>query len=170
MEVGGERHLVLPGCMPGGKIAFYTGILEKLQLSDDEVAAGMGHEIAHALREHARERVSQQLTTSTAPGVRAAVLGLGGGVTDLTSIVTHVTFELPNSRGQETEADRIGVELAARPGYDPRAAITLWKKMEKASSGGPPEFLSTHPSGSSRIEDLRANIPRVMPLYTAADR
>jgi predicted Zn-dependent protease len=155
-------------CMPGGKIAFYSGMLEKLQLSDDEAAAVLGHEIAHALREHGRERVSQQLATSTVLGVGAAMLGVGGGVADLAGLVAHVTFELPNSRGQETEADRVGVELAARAGYDPRATITLWQKMGAQDGGSPPQWLSTHPSNESRIRDLEDYVQRVLPLYEAA--
>ena len=141
-------------CMPGGKIAFYTGILEKLKLTDPEVAAIMGHEIAHALREHGRERASQQVATNTVIGVGAAILGVGG-VEDLASLAAEVTLNLPNSRTQETEADRIGVELAARAGYDPRAAITLWQKMGTLSQGAPPEWLSTHPAGDTRIRDLQ---------------
>jgi predicted Zn-dependent protease len=157
-------------CMPGGKIAFYTGMLEKLRLTDDEAAAVLGHEIAHALREHGRERVSQQLATSTVLGVGAAILGVGGGVADLAALVTHVTFDLPNSRGQETEADRIGVELAARAGYDPRAAITLWQKMGAQDGGSPPQWLSTHPSNETRIRDLEDYVQRVLPLYEETRR
>jgi len=158
-------------CMPGGKIAFYTGILEKLQLTDDEAAAIMGHEIAHALREHGRERASQQLATSVGAGVVGAALGLGQGGADLVGMVGQVTFLLPYSRLHETEADRIGVELAARAGYDPRAAIALWQKMAKiAGGGGPPALLSTHPSNEERIKDLEAFSQRVLPLYEQAQK
>ncbi len=152
-------------CMPGGKIAFYSGIINKLQLTDAEIAAIMGHEIAHALREHARERASQQLGTGLVIGVGAAVLGAGQTAVDLAGMITQLTFTLPNSRLHETEADRIGIELSARSGYDPRAAITLWEKMNKASSGGPPQFLSTHPSPETRMQDLANYSQRVMPLY-----
>jgi predicted Zn-dependent protease len=154
-------------CMPGGKIAFYTGILEKLQLTDDEAAAVMGHEIAHALREHGRERASQQVATNTAIGVGAAILGVGG-VADLASLAADVTLNLPNSRTQETEADRIGVELAARAGYDPRAAITLWQKMGALGRSSTPQWLSTHPAGETRIRDLQDYAQRVLPLYEAS--
>jgi Zn-dependent protease with chaperone function len=154
-------------CMPGGKIAFYTGILDKLKLTDDEAAAVMGHEIAHALREHGRERASQQVATNTVIGVGAAILGVGG-VADLASLAADVTLNLPNSRTQETEADRIGVELAARGAYDPRAAITLWKKMGALGGSSTPGWLSTHPSGEERIKDLQDYAQRVMPLYEAA--
>jgi Zn-dependent protease with chaperone function len=156
-------------CMPGGKIAFYTGILEKLRMTDDEVAAVMGHEIAHALREHGRERASQQLATAVGAGVVSSALGVGQGGADLVAMVGQVTFLLPYSRLHETEADRMGVELAARAGYDPRAAIALWQKMAKLSGGGgPPQILSTHPSNEERIKDLGVFAQRVLPLYEQA--
>jgi len=157
-------------CMPGGKIVVYTGLIDKLKLSDDEIAAIMGHEIAHALREHARERISQQMATSAVIGIGAAVLGVGSAGADLGNLVAQVTFTLPNSRTHEIEADRIGVELAARAGYDPRGAISVWQKMAKAGDGGPPQFLSTHPSPENRIKDLEVYAQRVMPLYEAARR
>jgi predicted Zn-dependent protease len=157
-------------CMPGGKMAVYTGIIEQLKLSDDELAAIMGHEIAHALREHGRERISQQLAASLAVGVASAALGLGQGGAQLADMVAQVTFTLPNSRLHEQEADRIGVELAARAGYDPRAAVDVWKKMAQTADGAPPEILSTHPSPVSRIKDLEVYSARVMPLYQAARR
>src|SRR5262245_34969242 len=156
-------------CMPGGKIAVYTGIIEKLNITDDELAAVMGHEIAHALREHGRERASQQLATQAGASLVGAVLGIGQTGTDLAGVVGQVTYLLPYSRIHETEADRIGVELAARAGYDPRAAITLWQKMAKLSSGGAPiSLLSTHPSNEDRIKDLTEFSQKVMPLYEAA--
>jgi len=156
-------------CMPGGKIAFYSGIITKLQLSDAEIAAIMGHEIAHALREHARERASEQATTGLVIGVGSALLGAGQAGADLTQMAYHAVLGLRHSRLHETEADRIGVELAARGGYDPRAAITLWEKMGKASGGsGGIEFLSTHPSAETRIADLTDYAARVMPLYEKA--
>lgn len=157
-------------CMPGGKIAVYTGIMEKLRLTDDELAAIIGHEIAHALREHGRERASQQMAQGLAVGVIGAAVGLGGLGQDLAGLVADVTFGLPYSREFEREADRIGVELAARGGYDPRAAITLWQKMAQAGGGGMPQFLSTHPSDQSRIQDLQTYTQRVMPLYQQARR
>ena len=155
-------------CMAGGKIAFYTGIIDRLQLSDDEIAAIMGHEMAHALREHARERASQAMVTNIGVSVLGAVLGAGQAGTDLIGMAAKVSFQLPNSREHETEADRMGVELAARGGYDPRAAITLWQKMAKASNGGPPQWLSTHPSNETRQGDLAQYAARVMPLYEQA--
>jgi predicted Zn-dependent protease len=156
--------------MPGGKIAVYTGLIEKLKLSDAELAAVMGHEIAHALREHGRERVSQQMATNAAVAIGAAVLGVGDAGASLGNLIAQVTFTLPNSRTHEIEADRIGVELAARAGYDPRGAVTVWQKMAKADGSGTPQFLSTHPSPENRIKDLEIYAQRVMPLYEAAKR
>ena len=161
-------------CMPGGKIAVYTGIIEKLQSTDDELAAVMGHEISHALREHGRERASQQLATSIGASVVGAVAdiflpGTGQLGAGLAGVVGQVTYELPYSRVHETEADRMGVELAARAGYDPRAAVTLWEKMAKLSDGSaPPKLLSTHPSHEDRINDLTEFSQKVMPLYERA--
>lgn len=155
-------------CMPGGKIAVYTGLIEKLALTDDEIAAVMGHEIAHALREHARERASEQVTAGLLIQGGAAVLGMGSGTVDMARLAYQVTLGLPNSRLHESEADRMGVELAARAGYDPRAAITLWQKMGRAGGGGGPEWMSTHPSADTRIRDLEVFAARVMPLYQQA--
>ncbi len=155
-------------CMPGGKMAVYSGLVTKLNLTDDEIAAIMGHEMAHALREHGRERVSQQMATGLAVGIASAALGLGQGGAQLGNMVAQVTFTLPNSRLHEQEADRIGVELAARAGYDPRSAVTVWQKMAKAGGGAPPQFLSTHPSPENRIRDLEVYAAKVMPLYEAA--
>ncbi|MEN5157943.1 M48 family metallopeptidase [Achromobacter spanius] len=152
-------------CMPGGKIAVYTGLISKINPTDDELAAVLGHEIAHALREHARERVSQQMATSLGLQVLSIATG-SSAASDLGGELTNVMFTLPNSRTHETEADRMGVELAARAGYDPRAAVTLWQKMGAASQGSaPPEILSTHPSAASRISDLQTAAHKVMPLY-----
>lgn len=157
-------------CMPGGKIAVYTGLLDRLSLTDDELAAVMGHEIAHALREHARERASEQVTAGLVIQGGAAVLGVGDLGIDMAQLAYKVTLGLPNSRVHESEADRIGVELAARAGYDPRAAVTLWQKMEKLGGGSGPEWISTHPSASTRIRDLETHAARVMPLYQQARR
>lgn len=154
-------------CMPGGKIAFYSGLISKLRLSDDEIAAVMGHEIAHALREHARERASEQMTSQLAMAAAVTLLGGGQAAFDLARLAYGVTVGLPHSRLHETEADRIGVELVARAGFDPRAAITLWQKMGEAG-GKTPELLSTHPSAATRSEDLTNYAARVMPLYEQA--
>jgi len=161
-------------CMPGGKIAVYTGIIEKLNITDDELAAVMGHEISHALREHGRERASQQAATgvgASLAGVVADIFLPGSGqlATAGAGAAGQLAYNLPYSRLQETEADRMGVELAARAGYDPRAAIALWQKMAKLSSGGaPPQILSTHPSNDTRIKDLEVFSQRVLPLYEQA--
>lgn len=153
-------------CMAGGKIAVYTGLMDTLQLTDDELAAVMGHEIAHALREHSREKASQQQLQNTAIGIGAAVLGVGQVGASLVNMAAQVTYGLPNSREFEREADHIGVELAARAGYNPRAAVTLWQKMARASGGGGgPAFLSTHPTPENRMQDLAKYAEAVMPLY-----
>ena len=157
-------------CMPGGKIAIYSGLIEKLALTDDEIAAVMGHEIAHALREHARERASEQVTAGLVIQGGAAILGAGGGTIDMAKLAYQVTLGLPNSRLHESEADRMGVELAARAGYDPRAAITLWRKMGQAGGRDTPEWMSTHPSADTRIRDLEVYAARVMPLYQQSRR
>ena len=161
-------------CMPGGKIAFYTGILEQLQLSDDEVAMVMGHEIAHALREHARERMGKSVVTEGVARVGGAViaawLGIDPRVTDSVARGGAGLAALSFSRSDETEADLVGMELAARAGFDPRAGVTLWQKMGAASKGAPPQWLSTHPSGQSRIVEIQQNLPKVLPLYERARR
>jgi predicted Zn-dependent protease len=150
--------------MPGGKIMVYDGIVDRLNLSDSEIAAILGHEIARALREHSRERISRQYAQQLAISGAAAIAGADASITDLANMVATVTFQLPFSREQESEADRVGLELMARAGYDPNAAVSLWEKMIAAEKQQPPEFLSTHPSPATRIEDLRALLPRVMPL------
>lgn len=155
-------------CMAGGKIAVYTGLIERLQPTDDELAAVMGHEIAHALREHVRERVSQAQAQGLLIGILGAAAGVSGSGMDLTQVLVDLTINKPNSRDHETEADRIGVELAARAGYDPRGAISLWEKMGKLGGGQPPQFLSTHPSHGTRIADLKVYSAKVLPLYEAA--
>lgn len=157
-------------CMPGGKMAVYTGLIEKLQATDDELAAVMGHEIAHALREHARERASEQAIAGSVISVGAAVLGLGDIGQKGAEFAYMGLLGLPNSRRHETEADRLGVELAARAGYDPRAAVTLWQKMGQVGGAEPIKFLSTHPSQSDRLSDLTNYSARVMPLYEQAKK
>jgi predicted Zn-dependent protease len=159
-------------CMPGGKIAFYTGILNKLKLSDDEVAMVMGHEIAHALREHARERMGKTAVTQGAARIggalAASVFGIDPRLTDGLARGGANLLTLEFSRSDESEADLVGMELAARAGYDPRAGISLWQKMGAANKGAPPQWLSTHPSGSTRIADIEKTLPKVMPLYERA--
>lgn len=158
-------------CMPGGKIAFYTGILDTLKLTDDEVAIVMGHEIAHALREHGAERAGKSMATNLL--VKGAALfaeykgyngqtvaGLGGAGANV--------MMLKFSRDDETEADIVGLDIAARAGYDPRAGVVLWQKMGVVNKKAPPKWLSTHPAGTDRINEIRKHFPEVMPLYAKA--
>ncbi len=160
-------------CMPGGKMAVYSGLIERLDVSDDELAAVMGHEIAHALREHGREKAGQAAGVSVAAAIGGVLIGSYFGIDadigqNVLGTVGDLAFMRPNSREMEQEADRIGVELAARAGYDPYAAISLWQKMARASDNGIPQWLWTHPSHDSRIADLQVYADRVMPLYIAA--
>lgn len=162
-------------CMAGGKIMVYTGLLNQIKPTDDELAEVMGHEISHALREHTREQMSRAkaqqyglLAGALAVGVATknadnagAALAVGGGL-------ATVALTLPNSRTAEHEADEMGLELAARAGYNPEAAITLWQKMGSQGGSKPPEFLSTHPADANRIADLKRLIPKVQPLYEKA--
>ena len=154
-------------CMPGGKIAFFTGILDKLKLSDDEVAMVMGHEMTHALREHARERIGKTAATRGAIELGAAIFGLGNGGRYLAGMGGQL-LTLQFSRSDESEADLVGMELAARAGYDPHAGVTLWQKMAAANKSAPPQWASTHPSGPTRIRDIERNLPKVEPLYGRA--
>ena len=155
-------------CMAGGRMAIYTGLILKLNATDDEIAQVMGHEISHALANHSAERMSIALATNLAlislqKSGSVSETGLGA-----TALAAQVALTLPNSRTGESEADRIGIEIAARAGFDPAAAVTLWQKMARASSGGTPEFLSTHPSPNNREAALKKQIPRMMPLYLSA--
>ncbi|NUZ04433.1 M48 family metallopeptidase [Piscinibacter koreensis] len=157
-------------CMPGGKIAFFLGILEQLKLTDDEVAIIMGHEMAHALREHAREQMGKTAATRGAIELGAAIFGLGNGGRMVAGLGGQL-LTLRFGRADETEADLVGIELAARAGYDPRAGVSLWNKMAAANRrGGNLEFLSTHPSGPTRISGIQAALPQVMPLYERAPK
>jgi len=157
-------------CAPGGKIMFFTGIINNLKLTDDEIAAIMGHEMAHALREHGRERISQAYAQQAGMSILAMVTNMDQKQATILQTVTHLGLTLPHGRGQESEADVMGLELLARAGFNPQASVTLWQKMAAASKGAPPAFLSTHPSSSQRINELEAKIPTVMPLYQAAKR
>lgn len=165
-----ESEQINAFCMPGGKIGFYSGIIKKLELNDDEIAAVMGHEIAHALREHGREKISQQTLG------RAIVAGLSAsakpqnqvGTYQVATLASQLFVHLPFSRHMESEADAMGLELMARAGYDPAAAAVLWEKMGRATKASPPEFLNTHPSGVTRIAEIRALLPKVQPLHEQA--
>ena len=156
-------------CMPGGKIAFFWGILTKLKLTDDEVAMVMGHEMTHALREHGRSQIGKQVATQGTIALLAGLFGWGYAGRQVAG-ATGRLLSLKYSRDDETEADLIGLELAARAGYDPRSALTLWQKMEAASRGAPPAFLSDHPSNPDRLRTIAANIPRVQGLYDRAPK
>jgi predicted Zn-dependent protease len=152
-------------CMPGGKIAFFAGILDKLQLTDDEVAMVMGHEVGHALWEHARERAGKTMLVNAGRVVAGLVFGQLG---DVVGAGAGTLATLKFSRNDELEADLIGMELAARAGYDPSAGVTLWQKMSQASKGAPPQWMSTHPSGETRIDTIKKHLPEVMGLYERA--
>jgi predicted Zn-dependent protease len=166
VKVIDEPDTINAFCMPGGKIAFFTGILERLQLTDDEVAIIMGHEIAHALREHARERAAKTtLTSLTGRIVGTLLFGQAG---DILGAAGSNLLTLKFSRDDEREADLVGMELAARAGYDPTAGITLWEKMTAAAKGAPPQWMSTHPSGESRIQLIKDHLKDVQPLYERA--
>jgi predicted Zn-dependent protease len=170
-EVNVEKNDELNAyCMPGGKIMVYSGLIDKLHATDDELAAVIGHEISHALREHGRERMSQAYVQQF--GLQALAAMVGGSAGSIAAqgagMGSQLFFSLPNGREQEREADRMGLELAARAGYNPDAAVTLWQKMTAANQSAPPEFLSTHPASANRIKDLQALAPKVRPLYEAA--
>jgi predicted Zn-dependent protease len=159
-------------CMPGGKIGFFSGILDALQLTDDEVAAVMGHEIAHALLEHGRARITAEYAKALGVTAVAIVFNLGNVSTEVLAQAANVAVNLPYARRHERDADLVGMELAARAGHDPRAALAVWHKMQKyaqaAGRGQPPQFLSTHPSHATRIKEIEAALPKVMPLYQQA--
>lgn len=155
-------------CGPGGKIIIYSGLIEKLKLTDDEIAAVLGHEIAHALREHGREAMSKAYGIEMAKQGAGALLGLGQASMALADVAVQYGMTLPNSRSNENEADLLGLELSARAGYNPNAAISLWQKMSQAGNNGVPQFMSTHPAPGNRTASLEAAIPRVMPLYQQA--
>jgi len=154
-------------CMPGGKMAVYSGLLNRLAPTDDELAQVIGHEISHALLQHGRERMSRAVATNVA--LQAGSIATGVNLTGL-EVVAMVALEMPNSRLGETEADRLGMELAARAGYNPNAAVSLWQKMSKLGGAKPPEWLSTHPSDQTRVAYLESLVPKMMPLYQAAPR
>lgn len=155
-------------CMPGGRIVVYSGIINKLALNDAQLAAVMGHEMAHALREHSREQASQDQLKNIGIFAVSTAAGLGDAGAQLLDVAAQYTISLPFSRSHEREADRIGTELMARAGYDPKEAVNVWLKMSRQSGGGVPEILSTHPSNESRIEDLRQIAQKVEPLYLKA--
>ena len=152
-------------CMPGGKIVVYTGIIETLKLTDGELAAVMGHEISHALKEHSREQASKQYIQQAGISVVSQVVGLGDVGQTVLALGGQYGLTLPFSRECETEADNMGTELMARAGYDPHEAITVWKKMNDLGGSSVPQILSTHPSNDTRINNLTTVAETVYPLY-----
>lgn len=168
VKVIDDPEMINAWCMAGGKMAIYTGLLEKIEATDDEVAQVMGHEIAHALANHTAERMSMAMASQL--GLMGIAIAAGGSeqrgmILSGSAMAAAVAITLPNSRTSEAEADEMGIELAARAGYDPKAAATLWKKMGEASKGGPPQFLSTHPSAANRQETLAKLADDVMIFY-----
>ena len=167
VQVIDEPKTVNAWCMAGGRMAIYTGLIKQVDPTDDELAQVMGHEIAHALANHTAERMS------TAMAANAGIIAAGllsdkpGQTMALAAAAATVAIKLPNSRTSENEADQIGIELAAKAGYDPRAAVTLWQKMAKVGGSSPPEFMSTHPSDETRQQRLGALAPKMMPYYQA---
>ena len=167
VKVIDDPKVVNAWCMAGGKMAFYTGLIAQLKLTDDEIAQVMGHEIAHALLNHTAERMSVAMASDLAVNLYNATIGISTGTTSLATAAAQVAVKLPNSRQSESEADRIGIELAAKAGYNPNASVTLWQKMSRLG-GGSLEFMSTHPSPKNREKALKRLIPKMMPYYQAA--
>ncbi len=166
VQVIDDPKTVNAWCMAGGRMAIYTGLIQKVDPTDDELAQVMGHEISHALANHTAERMSVAMASQLgALAVGIASDSAAGMVAAQGAAAVAIT--LPNSRASETEADRIGIELAAKAGYDPRAAATLWQKMEKAGGSGPPQFLSTHPAPGNRQATLAGLAPQMMAYYEA---
>jgi predicted Zn-dependent protease len=154
-------------CMPGGKIAFFSGLVDKLKLTDDEIAIVAGHEIAHALREHGRERVAKGNLLQLGASLGSAIFGLGQTGQMVVGQGAQLAL-LRFSREDETEADTVGLDLVARAGYDPRAGVALWRKMAMLEKSAPPQWLSSHPSGNNRIAQIQKTLPQVMPVYAKA--
>jgi len=169
VKVIDDPEVVNAWCMAGGKMAIYTGLIRKIRPTDDELAQVMGHEIAHALANHTAERMSRAMATALGISIIGMTVDDNRGAAIAgAALAAKLALELPNSRTAEAEADRIGIELAARAGYDPHAAVTLWQKMAKVGGNGVPEFLSTHPAPANRQQTLQALIPEMMPYYEAA--
>ena len=165
VEVIDEPDVINAWCMAGGRMAIYTGLIQQLDATDDEIAQVMGHEIAHALANHTAERMSVAMAANLGVAAAGILSDRPNAAMGAAAMAATVAIQLPNSRASESEADRIGIELAAKAGYHPEAAITLWQKMERASGGGPPAFLSTHPSPGQRQESLAALVPEMLPYY-----
>jgi predicted Zn-dependent protease len=168
VQVIDDPKTVNAWCMAGGRMAIYTGLIQKVDPTDDELAQVMGHEIAHALANHTAERMSVAMAGNLGVIAAGVMSDNPGQSMVLAATAAKLAVELPNSRTAESEADQIGIELAAKAGYDPRAAVTLWQKMAQVGGGkAPPAFLSTHPSDAQRQQRLAALAPKMMPYYQA---
>ena len=165
VEVIDDPETVNAWCMAGGRMAIYTGLIDRLPATDDEIAQVMGHEIAHALANHTAERMSVAMATQAGVALAGILSDDAAAALSVTALAATYAVELPNSRTSESEADEIGIELAAKAGFDPNAAVTLWQKMARESGGGPPQFMSTHPAPENRQQRLAELIPEVMPYY-----
>jgi predicted Zn-dependent protease len=170
IEVIDDPEVVNAWCMAGGRMAVYTGLLQKLDPTDDELAQVLAHEISHALANHTAERMSVAVATNAGVALAGAVAEDSETVLSTAAVAAALAIQLPNSRTAESEADTIGIELAAKAGYNPNAAISLWQKMASVSGGGPPQFLSTHPSPANRQQKLAALAPQMMGYYQQARR
>jgi predicted Zn-dependent protease len=170
VEVIDEPEVVNAWCMAGGRMAVYTGLIEKLDPSDDELAQVMGHEISHALANHTAERMSVAIATNAGVALAGILSENAQRTMSTAAIAAALAIQMPNSRTAESEADQIGIELAAKAGYNPNAAMSLWQKMASVSGEGPPQFLSTHPSPANRQERLAELAPQMMPYYEEARR
>ncbi len=168
VKVIDEPETVNAWCMAGGKMAIYTGLINKLSATDDEIAQVMGHEISHALANHSAERMSVAMATGLALQMVQATTEANETQMGLTAAAAQVALTLPNSRTSESEADKLGMELAAKAGFHPQAAVTLWQKMAKVSGNAGFEFLSTHPAPENRQKALKKLIPKMMPFYQLA--
>jgi predicted Zn-dependent protease len=168
MEVIDEPDVVNAWCMAGGRMAVYTGLIEKLDPTDDELAQVLAHEISHALANHTAERMSVAIATNVGVALAGVLSEESQRTMSTAAIAAALAVQLPNSRSAESEADEIGIELAANAGYNPNAAMTLWQKMAAASGEGPPQFMSTHPSPANRQQTLGELAPKMMAYYQAA--
>ena len=159
-----DAETVNAWCMAGGRMAVYTGLFDQLELTDDEFAQIMGHEISHALANHTAERMSRAMATAAGVAVIGAASDNSGAAMAGAAVLANVALTLPNSRDAENEADVMGMVLATKAGYDPEAAVTLWQKMGDLSDERSAEFLSTHPAPENRQAALNAMIPRMLEI------
>ena len=170
VEVIDDPEVVNAWCMAGGRMAVYTGLIQKLDPTDDELAQVLGHEISHALANHTAERMSVAVATNAGVLLAGVLSEDSQRAMSTAALAAALAVQMPNSRAAESEADEIGIELAAKAGYNPNAAISLWEKMAAVSGGGPPQFLSTHPSPANRQEKLAELAPQMMAYYEQARR